>query len=409
MKILKVNFLATLISVALLLGLFSCNDKPVSIGMEFLPDTVSVITLDSQNDALIEDWESYWINIPIFNSGAFLVGKSGDIQAASILRFAGFPRDLAYLEAEDIVSATITIHPGRYAYGDTVGGSFAFRVVQMNEKWERETPTYDEIFLPPYTFFDYDKVVGRWESNITLQDTMPAITIELTDKQTIINKWFRLYESPPDTVEWGMAFIAEPSTSVIHQFGGVGLAIAEGRLPYATVIYKNSEGELDTLNLQSAISASYATAPKPPDDFIAIQGAITYRSKFKFDITKIPQFAGIHKTQFELYLDSSQCLYGNHGIDSVLLMAYYLRPESEQQPFLEFIGRRQGTSDRYLFSSVSSALEVWNRESGIGYLILEPYGVTEESHRVDRLVFWGTNAPDPTKRPKLKVYYSILK
>jgi hypothetical protein len=184
------------------------------------------------------------------------------------------------------------------------------------------------------------------------------------------------------------------------------MAIGEERpLTTITVIYKDKKGVLDTFLMTSATDASIFKTPLPDNSNITIQGAASYRSDLWFNVSTLPPLAAIHSAQLEVYLDSTQTLVGNYGIDS-LLTAELALDSTRSATARQYYAHRESGTNKYLFKSVTSAVEEWNRRDGKGSLIFRYGSMSNEYRKMDRMSFYGVNNSDKTKVPKLRIIYS---
>ncbi|MBX3042889.1 MAG: hypothetical protein KIT33_12205 [Candidatus Kapabacteria bacterium] len=398
------------IATVLFVSLISCNDKPSDLAINLLPDTVAVSFLSSLDTMIITGKSVYSPKLPIFNNGSVFIGKFEDMEAISLINFAYLPDTLGNITVDLIESAELTLYPDRYAYGDTLGGSFGFDIYQVIRRWTPESTTYDSVMVSPANYFSTQKI-GQWEGNIQLADTIDPIKIELP--HDLIIEWLKtetVFDStsqsmvPKRIPNWGLAFIPKPNTNVIHRFE----AAAPAKLLSSTVVVKYKDAQADTtkyLNLVSGIDVSYLKSSIPDTEKVVIQNGLNYWTKFDFDITMIPKYSGFHKVQFELTLDPENSRAGNVPLDSVIEMGYYI--DEQKSNFFNYTGFRQAGTNKYIFPSLTSIFQYINKFSGKFTLELTPYAIENQSRELERLTFFGLDEPDESKRPTLKIIYSL--
>ncbi|MEN6294505.1 MAG: hypothetical protein ABFD61_00075 [Chloroherpetonaceae bacterium] len=400
----KLIFILFLLPVSIFLN--SCNEGPTEIGYNFLQDTTLIKKITSDDTTLIYKVESKMHSTCLFNTGGMFVGKSHNITGISIIRFADIPDTLSYLQESDIQSLTLYLYPQRYALGDTVNGSNNFIIKKVNTPWTAAA-NWDSINTP--NFMDYQ--IASYNQKITLEDTMAIIIIDLDKK--IIPEWFQLQ---PDTniaiVNYGIALIPDDNSTIINTFGAEGINVEESlKSPSLRIIYKdkNKNYEIDTLYLSSGINATFFK----PDDYdkndVVIQGGLNLQSDFYFDVSMLPPFSGINKVQLELTLNPSKTYSGNLGQSKTIMLSYVndtLNPASNYYYYAE---PSDSNSTTYIAQSITSAVQLWNRGKGKGILSLSPSDFNEQYQKLDRLVFYGINDPDSTKRPKVKIFYNVIK
>ena len=403
------NILITAI-FAVSMILISCNDKPSDLAVNLLPDTVAVRTISSYDTLLITGKTVFKPFLPIFNNGSVFIGKFEDMTAVSLLNFAFLPDTLGNIKAEGIESAELTLYPNRYAYGDTLGGYFGFDVYRVTRRWTPETTTYDSIMVSPADYFSSEKIT-TWEGNIALKDTLDPIKISLP--ADLIIDWLKtelVLDTATNTMvpkripNWGLAFVPKENSRVIHRFE----AAAPAKTVSTTIVVKYKDPIADTtkyLNLISGVDVCFLQTSVPDLDEIVIQNGLNYWTRFDFDMSMIPRFSGIHKTQLELTLDPSKSRKGNVPLDSVLEMGFFLN-DTRVDSFT-YTGGRQSGSDVYIFPSLTGISQYMNKFSGKFSLVMMPHSLVNQSRELERLTFYGFNHPDTTKHPTLKIIYSL--
>jgi hypothetical protein len=403
------NFLITALAAVSMI-LISCNDKPSDLAVNLLPDTVGVRTVSSFDTLLITGKNVYMPFLPIFNNGSIFIGKFEDMTAVSLINFAFLPDTLGNVKLEEIESAEMTLFPNRYAFGDTVGGYFGFDVYRVIRRWTPETTTYDSVMVSPADYFSSQKIT-TWEGTITLKDTIDPIKINLP--ADLIHDWLKT-ELVLDTAtnkmvpkripNWGLAFIPKENSRIIHRFE----AAAPAKVVSSTIVVKYKDPVADTskyLNLISGIDVTFLESSVPDIDEVVIQNGLNYWTRFDFDMSMIPKFSGIHKTQFELTLDPSKSRKGNVPLDSVIEMGYF--QDGSRIGTFTYTGSRQKGSDLYVFPSLTSISQYMNKYGGKFSLVLMPHSIFNQSRELERLTFYGFNHPDTTKHPTLKIIYSL--
>ncbi len=402
MKIKKnLKYFALIILISSLF-LNSCNEDPTSLGYSLVKDTVSLFAISSSEAALIKSFETYYKPMDYINSGLSLVGYYEDWTSGAAIRFGKMPDTLQNLTEADIISCELFLYPSKYAVGDTSGGNFlSFGVHKIANAWTKETTPEEfhsgNLFLAN-PFAQFSGTIERKDS------TEPVI---IPFDKSLVLEWLKIEHFKNDTI-WGIALVPNPSSNIIQQFFAQGFNST--KFPELKLVYKTNESRQDTVIIKSALEKNFVKGKKPETDLMLIQGGLAYRSRLHFDLSAIPTFAGIHKAELRLTVNDELSFSANFPKDSVIRLDYYSSHESEiknESPVLYYAARWLDGTNTFLVPSISSAISYWNRRTGIGTLSLRFDNPFSEL-RLNRLAFYGPDDPDPEKRPKLVIIYSIL-
>lgn len=403
----KRNFLAFFTPALLVFAslLNSCNEEPTNLGFSLIKDTVAIVAESGKDSIYITSAEPYLFNPETFNPGAVLIGKYGDYKSSSMVRFANIPDTLADLSESDIQSAELIVYPLNYAYGDFKGTNLlSFKVKPVIKYWDNKLAT--DQFYADNSMFD-NKVVAQWSGSIKLSDsTIDPITMQL-DKGLVID-WLKKTAGKKDTI-WGIAFLPDDNSTVINRFAAQGY----GAVDYARikVVCSTAPGVVDTIYFTSGIDKFFLMGKAPANNKITVEGGRQIRSRLNFDISSIPSLAGIHRAEIELTLDSENSYFGSAVQDSVLRIDYFENAEDEKQAsplFYFFMKRESANSNKYIAKSLApvfSQMLVTGRKGSIVFRFNESIS---EANSANRIVFHGPDDPDASKRPKLRLIYSLL-
>lgn len=386
-----------------LLLLSGCNEDPTSLGYSLVQDTVDIYAVNSDEYNLFSKEETYTFPLNFINPGISLIGKWGDTKSGVLVRFGLIPDSLAYLTESDIISAEITMHPHRYAVGDTANSNLlAFGIHAVNNKWIVETGN-DEFFAGSLYFAS---PFASYSASPARKDTMDAITLPFS--KSLLVDWFAKQASKVDTV-WGIALVPNENSTIINQFYGSGADVSLA--PFLKIIFNNKNNKRDTLVLQSAMEKNFSKGNDESSDRLIVQGAISKRTRFTFNIDTIPDFAGIHKAEMKLTIDRSKSFSGNFPLDTIIRLDYYQTQDDEynkKAALLYYAGRREPASDVFIVPSITSAISYWNRTGKEGTFVVG-FDNIRSQYRLNKLAFYSSLDPDKTKRPKLTIIYSVLK
>lgn len=400
--------LALLLTLVLLFN--GCNDEPTEVGYSFIEDTIDLFPISSFDRTIFTGQKNLTRRLNIFNGGALLVGRADSVHAFSFVRPGAFTDTLGNIQAQEIDSAFLTIHPIRYVFGDSSGTkTFGFKAYRITRLFTNET-TWDSVYpggLPQSQYFDQSKVISQYRASIELKDSMDAIRLPL-DKE-LVAEWLRMQADTNLAMQiYGLALIPDEDCNVVHQFSGQMLADAERNSPFFTFYITRENGDKDTTAEFSAIETSIVNAPWPEEGTLTIQGAVMYNAQLMFDVSFLPDLASIHRAQLELTIDTARSVWGNNGPD-IAISADLGRDSVYYPDQTELIRNWSGYLDtldnKYIFSNIGFALEIWNRSDKAGSLIFRHSLFSDQYHETDRIVFYGLDAADDVK-PKLTLIYS---
>ncbi len=403
----KRNFLAFLTPALLVFAslLNSCNEDPTNLGFSLIKDTVAIVVESGKDSIYITSAEPYLYNPETFNPGAVLIGKYGDYKSSSLVRFANIPDTLDDLSESDILSAELIVYPLNYAYGDFKGTNLlSFKVKPVIKYWDNKLAT--DQFYSDNSMFD-NKVVAQWSGSIKLKDsTMDPINMPL-DKGLVLD-WLKKTAGKKDTI-WGLAFLPDDNSTVINRFAAQG----SGALDYARIkiVCSTAPGIVDTIYFTSAIDKYFLMGKAPENNKITIEGGRQIRSRLNFDITTIPTLAGIHRAELELTMDAENSYFGSSTVDSVIRVDYFESASDEKLAnplFYFFMKRESSTSNKYIAKSLAPVFSQMLVTGRKGYIVFRFDEPISELNSANKIVFHGPADPDASKRPKLRLIYSLL-
>lgn len=380
----------------------SCNELPTELTFPLLYDTVSINALSSDTINFFLNSETIYSPARIFNTGAIFVGANNGYRAGSLIRFteSNIPDTLDWLTSDRIYSVDLQLIPNRYVFGDSISPNCSFKVYLIKEFWSNQV-TWDSIFND---WMPNNRVeitpIGSFSGSLALKDTMDTVSILL--QTSFITDWIR--KNKDSIPIWGILLAPDPSCNIIYQFKSQYVSEFAVPRPRLTVKYRDKDESSRIWYINSAIDASVVEVPKLEDkNSIVIQSGYSYWTSLTFDVSNIPLFSGIHYAELELTIDLSKTAFGNQGIDTVFVGAYYENRTLDTVPLVTFYGFRK--ADKVIFPKVSTPIEIWSKGERTGKLYFYPYH-WNDLRSINRTYFYGLDANDPRVRPKLKVIYS---
>lgn len=396
--LLRVWFWGTLSTIII----SSCNELPTELTYPLLYDTVSIHALSSDTINFFVSSETIYSPSRIFNTGAIFVGAYNGYRAGSLIRFneLNLPDTLDWLTSDKIYSVDLQLIPNRYVFGDSISPNFSLKVYLIKEFWSNDV-TWDSLFNDwmPNNRVEISPI-GSFKGSFVLKDTMDTVSIPL--RTSFVIDWI---QKNNDSIPiWGILLAPDPSCNIIYQFKSQYVSEFAIPKPRLTVKYRYKDETTRIWYINSAIDASIVDVPKLEDKHsIVIQSGYSYWTSLTFNVSNIPLFSGIHYGELELTIDPSKTTYGNQGIDTIFVGAYYENDTLGTDPLVTFYGFRKG--DKVIFPKVSTPIEIWAKGKRTGKLYFYSY-LWNDLRSLNRTCFYGLDANDPRVRPKLKVIYS---
>ncbi|MBS1538660.1 MAG: hypothetical protein JST20_13035 [Bacteroidetes bacterium] len=401
-------FCGVILIITALTAMIGCNDKLSVVGNNLLSDTLQLTSINSSDSLpLITGSSSFSKSISLSGVGYVFIGKTSTSEALTLSRIA-MPDSVPDLNVADIISAKLFISASNpyYAFGDTTNNQLSFSVVKVLKLWGT-TATRDSI-TPDY--FD-SKPLATYNGKIPLRDSTGTFTVDF-DKDQVI-EWFSLRRklgSGNDSLNYGIAFRANSDCNIIRRFsaGSVGNAEAPQFTSLQVVYRRTTDTNSTVITIPSSYEGTYVTTPNPTEKSITIQGVSAIHSQISFDVSSIPKGVAIHLAGLTLTLDPSRSEAGTAGTDAAVY-AEFIDSTSNNLVRTYYGARSQDANgnytNEYFFPSLNSALEAMVRRNGIGTITLQTQPANYYK-RMDKLVFFGAQESDSTKRPRMTVVYS---
>jgi len=402
----KLFLLISLLSVVFLLT--SCEDNPSEAGSSVIPSTDAIQTKTLDVDSIPYTYKITSSAVSGQDLGYILLGKHKTEEAVGLLRFIDFPDSLS--EAK-IISADIVLFPTNYYIGDK--STFGFKVHKVTSTWEAANPGSAMVSGPIY-----DKTaVGEFSG--TIVDT-EAVYIPVSN--SLVKEWL-VYASNSlkSNLNQGVVLIPNANSNCARLFySQSNTAYSDNsKDPYLRII-EEDDGVRDTL-LIAPRATSYDGASNTYDgdtyyafsnnfntssEDIVLQSGVAYRTKFTFDVAKIPAHSHITNAIFTLTLDEANSYTGANTIDSLEAVAstYYSDGTLKDQFTVFGIPAMVNNNKVYNFN-ITLLMQGW--KSGWSNDGMEIFHLGE-TISIDRMTFYSNKAADLSKRPKLKVTYLTL-
>jgi hypothetical protein len=379
-----------LIFSASLVILSSCENNPGDVGLSFISpnDTTGVKYLDSETDSMEISSSSYRIPVNTYASSTMLIGKYEQYESKTILKFRDIPGDY---DSSVVVSATLVLKNNNYYYVNKTGTT-AFNVFKVNQNLNLTKITIDSIT---------SSTIGTTPLGFYSGAVPDSQTISVAiDNQTVKN-WL---EAAADTSypEKNYGVMLQPTSASNTIKGFYSYANAAELVPYLSVV-KTKNGVTDTvkLSLSESVSLSDAPASVIPQDRMLVQNGIAYRSSLTFDLSKLPSNVIINNATLKFTLDSKLSYLSESGVKTMIVGLVNDTANYGDTLFVNAFLR-----DSITYSvSLNQIFQTWNSGNlpNLGVSLRGFY----ELQNLDKFVMYSPAVSDTTKRPRLKIYYTL--
>lgn len=394
--ILSIKILSAIVLTFIILNLVSCSEDPSSIGSPFLTkDLIKLDSLDSFKDTLPQFSYTYKHIIPLGFSSNLLLGIKGNNVATMLLSFNILLPDTIKTDilnnALVVSSATVQLYKS-YNYGDSTA-PLDYTVHSINTPWTSTGFTIDSL---PNLLYDAADVSG----NKSFTDTLCKFNLS----NDLILKWLNIYANN-QTPDNGVVVIPTQNSSKIVGFYALTPATSVD-IPYLVVVL-NKPGvyQNDTLKFSTTSDLSVITGNPPQNqtENIFVQSSVELESRIQFNLSKVPPHAIINYAELQLTIDTTQSVFGSSYTDQ--LTANFITDSTH----IDSLSTNAVTLNRIgsLYKgNITSYVQNW-----LATKINE--GIQIRSGAYDTgLELWalkGSNATDPSKRPRLKIIYTNKK
>ncbi|MEO8666447.1 MAG: hypothetical protein ABI462_13230 [Ignavibacteria bacterium] len=383
------NFLLLVITSALLI---SCEDNPNNLGITFITsDTTSTRYLDSQVDSMQITYNNYKKFINTSTATSIMVGNYNGYTSKALMEFSSIGPEF---DSAKIVSAVLTMRYNDYFFKDEKGLT-SFNIFRVNNDLNFSTITFDSVNSSNIGTVSMGNFSG------TPVDTS-KISVALNNQ--FVKDWLEYAaDSTYPVKNFGFMIAPDMSSSTIKGF--YSFNNSTDFIPKIDIIIIKN-GEFDTLNLVTSTYVTLSDAPTSviPADRFMLQNGIAFRNILRFDLTKLPPNVIINNATIEFTLDNA----GSY-ITSTTDKSIYLGMVLDSIAKRDSLATRVFPLDSIRYSasstSINSLVQRWN--SGV----LPNFGISmqnfSEIENLDNFVFYTPTAADITKRPRLKITYTL--
>ncbi len=366
---------------------YGCENNLTDEGLSYISgDTIGTLLLDSQADSMNITSNNFIKYINTSSSGNMMVGLYSNYESKSLLRFKGLPTNY---DTTTVLSAKLYLRYNNTFYQDSLGIT-SFNLYSISKYYDFSTLTYD--------LFNNEigsNIVGTYTG--TPRDTA-LITIPL-DNQTV-GDWLKYaHDTNYVNKNYGIILLANPSSTTIKAF----YSSFYSYYPTITAVVLSPSGKQDTLTFGSSefVTLNYVPQINTIPGRIIIQNGVAIKDILKFDISKLPEKVIINQALLELKVDWQNSFY-TKGVDTRLI-ANMLISDTLTNDGINYYSVNTDTNTYSLYLTL--AFQKWNYGvyTNFGVLLKNIYDYSN----LDRYVFYGPDYSDVSKRPRLKIRYTL--
>ena len=374
------------------LSTMNCADEPTSLGLKFLPsnETTGVRIFDSYLDTMQMLSYNVKYRVNTYYSTFLVVGQSGTYSSKALIKFSGFPNNLA---GATVNSAVLKLKYRNYYFPVSMQdslGQISFNVYKVLQDINYTGVTLDSVNSSTFGTVSQGTHTGS--------PTADSQVVNITLNNSLAKDWLEYAANPNYSAKnYGIALIPNASSNVLKGFYTyfAGSAVS----PQVTIIYTlNSTTDTLVNNFSEDLFLADANLTPPAGEFY-IQGGISYNRVMRFDLSKIPKDATINDVQLYLYLDSSNSKLTRETIYG--LNAAYVN-DSANVKNDGYLFHTIGSKSVFMFRVIAPFQRWLMGETNYG-LIINP---SNQNANLDRFAFYDINASNPNKRPKVVIFYT---
>jgi len=376
----------------------SCENDPISIGKNILPDSdflnlIEVNSLEGEWGQASSNFKADSVNLG--RSQRLLLGNlDGEIEASFLLKFFIFLPESIYTPLQEgninVLKSWVELDPS-YKIGNT-NSNFDYSVHEVFEYWQFNN--FDADSLNNLSVGNEDMKVEQ----IEISDSLFAFELN----KDLVQAWMDVrVDSSLTRKNYGLYF--KSNAGYVIGFPASNGSIY-GFTPRLYIELENPGEFVDTL-LTEIVSDDVhivkGTIINPPEKEIVLQSGIGQRGSLKFDLSNIPQNVVLNKAVLEISVDSSKSLFGSPSTDS---LAIYFYSDEELKTIDDQVRVKYLTRDGNKYSGqVETIIQNWiNGKVNYGIEIR----LSDEIRGLTRSVIYGSNSDDPALRPKLTLVYA---
>lgn len=366
-------------------------EEPNPVGAGLLPgndflqiDSVSTLATSSTSVRSIA---------PHLSSGRLMIGKVNDLEAWTLLLFAGIPDTL---KGKALVGVDVVLR-AQYHFGDSLA-PYSMAAHRVLRSWGVDSLTIDSV-----------QAAGFAEVNPMASTDFGSVHdtafIAFSLDTAVVRGWI---QSVGDTVTSNFGMLLRPSGfGVVKGFGSFAELEEQNQPTLRIRLARTGSAVVDTVLISAGTFRTVATITDRgwgiDKERIYVQNGVSYRGSLSFDAVKLlPARAAVHQAILELTLDAPASQRNSYTRDSVY--AYFVDEKGNASGSFYALSQAADRDGNRIFRLlITPFVQQWVRGGTYPQTVI--IAGLEESTAVDRLVFHGSGAPAGLQ-PRLKLSYS---
>ncbi|KAA0211538.1 DNRLRE domain-containing protein [Ignavibacteria bacterium CHB1] len=384
------SFIQVIIGITILVSIQSCEEVPTDIGSGFISpdDTLNVKVLDSETDTIPLLATQYKKAFSNFISPFILIGKTAGVESSGLLRFNNLP---STYQGVTVNSAKLFLKYVNYYYTDSAG-TLDFNIYKLTQDFSFATVTRDSINSGSYN----PAPVGNYSGT-----PVDSVTVSINLDNNMVKDWLEFAADPNyHEPNYGMIFIPNSASTTIKGFGSTNANTIE--TPYVEIaLTLNGQNDTITLNTTESNFITDGDISSLPSDRITLQSGVSIQNFFRFNLSKLPSNVIVNEARLEMYLDTTSSYY--FSVSEKRIVANLITDSTTLEDTLSIINSEiQG--NKYILQ-FNPFVQFWANgtfeNKGIALSTLS------KRLNIDKFVFYSPTYSDVSKRPRLRITYTI--
>ncbi len=379
--------------VSIMFLISGCENNPSDVGLSFIDprDTLNKKVFDSGSDTVLMSSSTYLKYVNTSTSQNLFVGKYQSYESRGLIKFTNLPTGY---DTFSVVSSKLRVRYNTNYFKDSLGIT-SFNIYKLNRYIDISTVAYDSI-----TSSDIGTSILGAYSGTPVDTTL--ITIPFDNQ--IVSDWLKNASDTNVYKNYGLIFLPNSNSTTIKAFYSTAVITSGNLGPYLMVVVSNGT-RTDTLNLNISRTAYISDAPASiiPNERILIQSGVSYNGTMRFDISKLPRNVIINEAYIQFKCDPANSFYLKNSQDKRIAFSMITDTISHSSDNLFYYAN---LIDSITYGvRLNAIFQKWNSGTAANYglqLINIDYATGFNS-----LALYTPTASDPSKRPYLRILYTL--